>query len=521
MPLITLGAVVLALALVLGVDLLAIWAAAAAVLLALTFLLGRWWIKRRLPRISKGTVAFFHPFADGGGGGERVLWAAVQAMQDQRPDLKLAIYCGGGRSAEQLCEEVAIRFNLQLMPTFQVVPLPGRDLLQPARYPRFTMLGQAAGSVRVGWQALQQLVPELWVDTTGWAFPYPLVRVAGARVAAYVHYPTISTDMLQRVWERDALYNNSREVATSPLKSLAKLAYYHLFALLYAAVGAAAQVVMVNSSWTRRHIAELWWQRRQPTRVYPPCDTQALQALPLDRRLKRAYLLSIAQFRPEKDHALQLRALAEARRRAAALHDGGGAAVMAAHLKLVGSCRNAEDEQRIEQLRGLAEELGIGEQVEFCVNASFDELRCLLADALAGLHTMVDEHFGISVVEYMAAGVVPIANNSGGPREDIVLPDNTVSGGGGGSGGGSDDGSSRGGQATGYLCSTLGQYADAIIEVLGMSQVDRMRVAAAARRQAAQFSDRRFQLDLMACLEDVLPLGRGRLPSNLLPATQM
>jgi alpha-1,2-mannosyltransferase len=113
------------------------------------------------------------------------------------------------------------------------------------------------------------------------------------------------------------------------------------------------QVVMVNSSWTRRHIAELWWQRRQPTRVYPPCDTQALQALPLDRRLKRAYLLSIAQFRPEKDHALQLRALAEARRRAAALHDGGGAAVMAAHLKLVGSCRNAEDEQRIEQLRGV------------------------------------------------------------------------------------------------------------------------------------------------------------------------
>jgi hypothetical protein len=33
---------------------------------------------------------------------------------------QLAIYCGGGRSAEQLCEEVATRFNLQLMPTFQV-----------------------------------------------------------------------------------------------------------------------------------------------------------------------------------------------------------------------------------------------------------------------------------------------------------------------------------------------------------------------------------------------------------------
>lgn len=38
------------------------------------------------------------------------------------------------------------------------------------------------------------------------------------------------------------------------------------------------------------------------------------------------------------------------------------------------------------------------------MNASFDELRLLLGDAVAGLHTMVDEHFGISVVEYMAAG---------------------------------------------------------------------------------------------------------------------
>ncbi len=52
----------------------------------------------------------------------------------------------------------------------------------------------------------------------------------------------------------------------------------------------------------------------------------------------------------------------------------------------------------------LAGELGIVEQVEFCVNASFDQLRALLTDAVAGLHTMADEHFGISVVEYMAAG---------------------------------------------------------------------------------------------------------------------
>ena len=74
---------------------------------------------------------------------------------------------------------------------------------------------------------------------------------------------------------------------------------------------------MVNSSWTAGHIARLWWRVEPPVTVFPPCDTAALAGLPLDRKLKRLYLVSLAQFRPEKDHALQLRALAAARRRAA------------------------------------------------------------------------------------------------------------------------------------------------------------------------------------------------------------
>lgn len=42
--------------------------------------------------------------------------------------------------------------------------------------------------------------------------------------------------------------------------------------------------------------------------------------------------------------------------------------------------------------------------VEFAINVSFEKLKSLLGGAVGGLHTMLDEHFGISIVEYMAAG---------------------------------------------------------------------------------------------------------------------
>lgn len=41
-----------------------------------------------------GVVGFFHPFCNAGGGGERVLWAAVRATQQRWPKAKCVIYTG-------------------------------------------------------------------------------------------------------------------------------------------------------------------------------------------------------------------------------------------------------------------------------------------------------------------------------------------------------------------------------------------------------------------------------------------
>ncbi|EIE21183.1 glycosyl transferase [Coccomyxa subellipsoidea C-169] len=451
------------------------------------------WLRYKLPSPSQKSIGFFHPFADSGGGGERVLWCAVRAIQDAHPEYQILIYCQAGSTPQALCARASAAFLLDVNATFQVVPLTCCHLILPETYPRWTMLRQALGSIQLAYDGLLQAVPKVMVDTSGWAFMYPLFRLAGCRVASYTHYPTISTDMLQRVTSRQATYNNDVAVAGSPLMSLVKVVYYYIFAAAYGAVGGCTNVVMVNSSWTRGHVSRLWWTFTQPLLVYPPCNVSHLAALPLDRKLKSLFLVSLAQFRPEKDQAKQLRAFAMARQRAAAqvMHpdEDSSHAVLAARLKVVGSCRNHEDNERVAQLKGLSSELGLDACVDFCVNAPFSEVQQLLGGAVGGLHTMVDEHFGISIVEYMAAGVIPIAHNSAGPKMDIIKTDTW--------------------DRVGFLCETEEEYARAIFEVLSMDQSKRMGIAAAARRRASEFSDEHFKDGFLRALE------QGLLPPNV------
>jgi glycosyltransferase involved in cell wall biosynthesis len=53
-------------------------------------------------------------------------------------------------------------------------------------------------------------------------------------------------------------------------------------------------------------------------------------------------------------------------------------------------------------------------------NAPLNEMLSIYRKAKIYLHTMVNEHFGLSIVEAMASGLVPVVHKSGGPYMDIL-----------------------------------------------------------------------------------------------------
>jgi alpha-1,2-mannosyltransferase len=50
---------------------------------------------------------------------------------------------------------------------------------------------------------------------------------------------------------------------------------------------------MVNSTWTKGHIENLW--KRDADIIYPPCDTERFSEIPIENRER--YIASLAQFR--------------------------------------------------------------------------------------------------------------------------------------------------------------------------------------------------------------------------------
>ncbi|KAF4668748.1 asparagine-linked glycosylation protein [Perkinsus chesapeaki] len=387
---------------------------------------------------------FFHPDCASGGGGERVLWAAVLGLLRAHRKGDIVIYTDEKNSVARVLRGVSERFGIRLpsgsSKRIRFVPVRFTRLLRVEPWPTLTVVGQSLGAALVAMTGLVNEKPKhVFVDTVGQAFMFPFVRLAcgsSGKIVAYVHYPTMSHDMLERVQSGTAMYNNSATVASSPLLTKAKSFYYRVFLQAYGFAGRFADTVMTNSTWTDTRIKSIW--HVPTTVVYPPADLRRGSGEGPRRGsdLRPQLVVSLSQFRREKNQALQLEAFAEVLKR-----------VPTAKFTMMGAVRPnvADDAALVQELKSRAVSLGIDDSVTFKINAPWPDVSAELGRARVAMHTMKDEHFGIALLEFMSAGCVVVANNSGGPRDDII---------------------GTGPNAVGFLADDAEGYAAAIVKVL-------------------------------------------------------
>ena len=71
------------------------------------------------------------------------------------------------------------------------------------------------------------------------------------------------------------------------------------------------------------------------------------------------------------------------------------------------------------EIKQMVLDLGLTDYITFEINASLEKLLSIIRQARVYFHPMIGEHFGMAVLEAMAAGLIPVVPNQGGVTEFV------------------------------------------------------------------------------------------------------
>ncbi|XP_017886989.1 GDP-Man:Man(3)GlcNAc(2)-PP-Dol alpha-1,2-mannosyltransferase-like [Ceratina calcarata] len=135
----------------------------------------------------------------------------------------------------------------------------------------------------------------------------------------------------------------------------------------------------------------------------------------------------------------------------------------------------------MKDMQDLSKHFALDENVEFKLNVPYSELLLELQRATIGLHTMWNEHFGISIVECMAAGLIVVAHDSGGPKADII--------------------ETQPGSQNGFLATEPEEYAKIMAHIIRMDPEERNAIKLVARASVNRFSGEVFEREFLRTIE--------------------
>ena len=226
-------------------------------------------------------------------------------------------------------------------------------------------------------------------------------------------------------------------------------------------------IVLTNSYFSKRAIEKLYGSAVKPIVIYPPVDVEKFRTNALHSNERENLILVISRFSPDK----QLENVVDICR--ILVND----LKLNANMVLVGNIA-AGDDRYLETLRRLTQKHGLNGNLVIEVDASFDRLLELMRKSKVYLHPFAGEPFGISTVEAMSAGLIPVVPDEGGYTE--FVPEY-------------------------YQFHTHQQAADIIGKILIASDNNMQTERAQLSESVSKFSNERYQAELRKVIESLLP----------------
>lgn len=232
------------------------------------------------------------------------------------------------------------------------------------------------------------------INTHGDALPY---RISGnVPYLLYLHFPTF-------------LMNSTGSYGSNKYRrSFFWRAYFKPYSIIAHSLAMRAatrsNLILTNSRFSREAIMQAFTDV-QPYVLYPPVDIERFsRAYSQSINSREVKVLVVSRFSPEKliENAIKI------------AHLLGGKI----KFQIVGSLAPA-NRPYFKRLQQMIENYGLSQTVTLTPNASNEELIDSMSNSMIYLHTMVGEHFGVSIIEAMAAGLLPIVPAYGGCSEIV------------------------------------------------------------------------------------------------------
>ena len=311
-------------------------------------------------------ILLVHPRLSVKGGGERVAIHSILAATNAGHEVSLLTEEFDETTFEDFfgCPGLFNKVERSYYPTFK--PVLGRRVLLYQR-------------ISYHWYRIKRAVAKGDFDLVLSTQDIGYVPTTRAPVIQYCYFPEY--------------FSHLQTTSPSPLWRL----YYRPASSFYRNRVSRVRTLLSVSNYTGRFVKKKW--NRESLTVYPPCPVEDYAPLS-NRQTRENLVVTIGRIVPEK----RFHVFVELSR-----------IVPGTRFVAIGSL-SKEARGYYEKLKGIAPE-----NFSFVVSP-LRKVKEILSRAMAYVHCAEGEHFGITIVEGMAAGCVPVVHDSGGPTE-IVTPE--------------------------------------------------------------------------------------------------